>query len=57
MKSASKILRKRYGLKKQEKRGKWQRDPWLRILELLSKMTHEERQRCIRATAAFYHGR
>lgn len=40
MKSASKILRKRYGLKKAEKRGKWQRDPWLRILELLSKMTY-----------------
>ena len=40
--------------KKIEKRGKWARDPWIRILELLSKMSPEERQRCIRATAQFY---
>ncbi len=40
--------------KKTEKRGKWRRDPWLRILELLSKMTAEERARCIRATAQFF---
>lgn len=40
--------------KKIEKRGKWARDPWIRILELLSQMSEEERARCIRATAAFY---
>jgi hypothetical protein len=43
--------------KKPERRGKWKRDPWIRILELLASMSFEERQRCIRATAAFYSGR
>lgn len=42
---------------KKEKRGKWARDPWIRILELLSKMSYEERQRCIKATSDFYRGR
>lgn len=37
-----------------EKRGKWSRDPWIRILELLDKMPVEERHRCIRATKDFY---
>lgn len=40
-----------------ETRGKWSRDPWIRILELLSKMTYEERQRCLKATVNFYEGR
>lgn len=43
--------------KKQDKRGKWARDKWIRILELLTEMPPEERQRCIRATAEFYRGR
>lgn len=33
---------------KAEKRGKWARDPWIRILQLLSEMPPEERERCIR---------
>ena len=43
--------------KSQKKTGKWARDPWIRILELLAQMSKEERERCIRATAAFYNGR
>lgn len=43
--------------KKTDKRGKWARDPWIRILELLAKMPKEERERCINATAAFFRGR
>lgn len=39
------------------KRGKWYRDPWLRILQMLGEMSYEERQRCIRATADFYKNR
>lgn len=44
-------------MKKKDRRGKWARDPWVRILELLSKMTKEERQRCMAATVEFYRGR
>lgn len=43
--------------KKKERRGKWARDPWIRILELLSKMPIDERERCITATAIFFKGR
>lgn len=53
-------MRKTTGKKtgnKKEKRGKWSRDPWIRILELLSQMSKEERARCISATAEFYRGR
>lgn len=39
---------------KKERRGKWSRDPWLRVLELLANMSEEERARCIRATAKFF---
>lgn len=39
------------------KYGKWSRIPWIRILELLSEMTKEERQRCIRAAAELYRDR
>jgi len=40
-----------------DRRGKWSRDPWIRILELLAPMSPVERARCIQATAQFYHGR
>jgi hypothetical protein len=43
--------------KKPSKRGKWAREPWIRILELLAGMTFEERQRCLQATVAFFRGR
>ena len=43
--------------KKSERRGKWSRDPWIRILELLAQMTQEERKRCIDATVVFFRGR
>ncbi len=43
--------------KKIEKRGKWARNPWVRILELLSKMPYEERHRCLFATVEFFKGR
>lgn len=39
------------------KQGKWSRDSWIRILELLAKMPQEERQRCLKATTKFYKGR
>lgn len=38
------------------KRGKWARDPWIRILELLYQMTLEERERCLRATTEYFKG-
>lgn len=40
-----------------EKRGKWARDPWIRILKLLNDMPLDERKRCLRATAQFFEGR
>lgn len=43
--------------KQPSKRGKWAREPWIRILELLAEMSFEERQRCISATVAFFRGR
>ncbi len=46
--------------KKKLPRKCWQygsREPWIRILEILSKMEFEERQRCIKATEIFYRGR
>lgn len=46
--------------KKKPPRREWQwgsREPWIRILEILSKMSFEERQRCIRATEIFYKDR
>lgn len=43
--------------RKKDKRGKWVRDPWIRILELLAAMSFEERQRCLRATTEFFRGR
>jgi hypothetical protein len=43
--------------KQTDSRGKWARDPWIRILQLLAKMPMGERERCIRATAAFYKDR
>jgi hypothetical protein len=42
--------------KKPDKRGKWSRDSWIRILELLAKMPKEERDRCVRATTDFVAG-
>lgn len=42
---------------KKEKRGKWARDPWIRILQLLAAMPKAERQRCIQATLNFYRDR
>lgn len=42
---------------RKDRRGKWSRDPWIRILELLAPMSSEERTRCIRATANFFDGR
>lgn len=43
--------------KPKDKRGKWSRDPWIRILYLLAEMGFEERHRCIKATLAFFDGR
>lgn len=42
---------------KKDKRGKWSRDPWIRTLEILARLSKEERSRCIRATVNFFHGR
>ena len=42
---------------KTDKRGKYYRDPWLRILQLLAAMPYEERMRCLDATVNFYKGR
>lgn len=41
-------------MKKKSKRGKWSRDKWIRILELLKEMSPEERDRCLRATNIFW---
>lgn len=43
--------------KKSDRRGKWSRDPWIRILQLLNSMPAEERRRCIRATIIFWEGK
>jgi hypothetical protein len=41
-------------VKKKTKLGKWSRDPWIRILELLNQMPKNERDRCIKATSDFF---
>lgn len=40
-------------------RGKWSSDPWMwiRLIELLDKMTTKERDRCIRLTVDFWSGK
>ncbi len=42
---------------KKERRGKWSRDPWIRILEILAAMSKDERRRCLHATLAFFENR